>query len=238
MGIVTHLEFCLQGLAEIHDAGFIHLDLKPANVFITFDGRLKIGDFGLALPWPADSGVDAEGDREYIGPEILEGRFDKPADVFSLGLITLEMACNVVLPENGPTWIALRSGDLSDVPSLTSSATSGIPGDPISSDPAFAVHAGELGNNFGWPEYPQLKEPPKFMTDITDSTSLDQIVKWMLSPVPADRPSVHQLLTSEALQWIAGRRMAGAIVFEGVWGPADHVIVPTLGDVDTEMTDV
>ncbi|KAL5321807.1 hypothetical protein ACEPPN_009770 [Leptodophora sp. 'Broadleaf-Isolate-01'] len=113
-----------QGLKHIHDSGFIHLDLKPANIFITFEGVLKIGDFGMATSWPAQSGIEGEGDREYIGPEILMGLYDKPADIFALGLIILEIAGNVQLPDNGPTWTRLRSGDMSDAPSLTWSSDS------------------------------------------------------------------------------------------------------------------
>jgi mitosis inhibitor protein kinase SWE1 len=115
---------CVQGLKHIHDSGFIHLDLKPANVLITFEGVLKIGDFGMATSWPAQPGIEGEGDREYIGPEILLGQYDKPADIFALGLIMLEIAGNVQLPDNGPTWQRLRSGDMSDVPSLTWSSAS------------------------------------------------------------------------------------------------------------------
>ena len=73
----------------------------------------------MASSYPAPSDIDGEGDREYIGPEILEGRFDKPADIFAFGLIMLEIAANVQLPDNGPSWQRLRSGDMSDVPSLT-----------------------------------------------------------------------------------------------------------------------
>jgi len=42
----------LQGLGFIHATGVIHLDLKPSNVFVTKDGRFKIGDFGMASLWP------------------------------------------------------------------------------------------------------------------------------------------------------------------------------------------
>ncbi|KAJ9156091.1 Mitosis inhibitor protein kinase wee1 [Pleurostoma richardsiae] len=126
------------GVKNIHDAGFIHLDLKPANILINYDGVLKIGDFGMATQWPATRGIEAEGDRQYIAPEILRGHFDKPADVFSLGLIILEMACNVFLPENGPTWVALREDDFSLVPNLAGSEATAVVRDatgmPIESD--------------------------------------------------------------------------------------------------------
>lgn len=83
----------------------------------------------MAASWPAPIGIEGEGDREYIGPEILLGQYDKPADVFALGLIILEIAGNVQLPDNGPTWQRLRSGDMSDAPSLTWSTDSNLPRD-------------------------------------------------------------------------------------------------------------
>lgn len=106
----------MQGLQSIHEAGFIHLDFKPANIFINYEGQLKIGDFGMATKWPAARGIEGEGDRRYIAPEILQGKYDQPADVFSLGLILFEIASNVWLPDNGPHWIALREGNFAAVP--------------------------------------------------------------------------------------------------------------------------
>jgi mitosis inhibitor protein kinase SWE1 len=87
-----------QGLHFIHDAGVIHLDLKPANIFITREGRLKIGDFGMASLWPrpaltSPAGPEAslranrtaferEGDKLYLAPEVLQGQYGKAADMF------------------------------------------------------------------------------------------------------------------------------------------------------------
>lgn len=109
-------EVCL-GVQHIHGADVIHLDLKPANIFIGNDGRLKIGDFGLAARLPIKAGMEREGDREYIAPEILfNGNYSRACDIFSLGLILLEMASGIMLPDNGAEWQKLRVGDLSDVP--------------------------------------------------------------------------------------------------------------------------
>ena len=239
---------CLKGLVAIHDANIIHLDLKPANILVDREGYLKIADFGMATFLPAAPGIEGEGDREYIGPEILRGQFDKPADVFSLGLIILEMACNVFLPDNGPAWQALRSGNLSGVPPLTNPEwvhaardASGNPilpdvkTSPLLDDPGLP---GSLGASCsaqqGFPfEFTDKThdpsnlfgsprrasfDPPSFMLDPDHVDSLDRIVRWMLAPEPKERPAARDLLSQTPLRWVAARRLAGATVFEGNWG--------------------
>lgn len=254
-------------MKHIHDSGYIHLDLKPANILITFEGVLKIADFGMATSWPAPPGIEGEGDREYIGPEILLGQYDKPADVFALGLIMLEIAGNVELPDNGPTWQKLRSGDMSDVPSLSSSVASNITRDatglPLedsdismdsyNSDEEFVSEFGSptllsrkrlsfpsakslshnAGNLFGSSRRGELQQAPSFMQDMYHDHALDRVVRWMISPNPEDRPTIHQVLESEGVKWADARRRAGATVFEGNWGPADDVL-----EDDAEMIDV
>ena len=247
-----------QGLKHIHDAGFIHLDLKPANILITFEGVLKIADFGMASHWPAKAGIEGEGDREYIGPEVLMGRYDKPADIFALGLIMLETAGNVELPDNGVSWQKLRNGDMSDVPSLTwSSGTSGISrdssGNPISRETSFEADQSSCQHDFGvtghddndlmatqshhkalqHPRSGELVDPPQFMIDPSHEQALDRVVRWMISPDPNDRPLASDVLNTEGVRWAETRRRAGATIFEGNWGPADEVLAE-----DAEMIDV
>ncbi|EPX75070.1 WEE protein kinase Mik1 [Schizosaccharomyces octosporus yFS286] len=109
-----------QGLFYLHRLGVVHLDIKPSNVLITREGNLKISDFGLSSTLPVPSISDLEGDRMYIAPEVLMMHaYDKPADIFSLGLSMIEAATNVVLPDNGLEWQRLRSADFSDLPKLT-----------------------------------------------------------------------------------------------------------------------
>ncbi|KAJ8330278.1 mitosis inhibitor protein kinase swe1 [Batrachochytrium dendrobatidis] len=105
-----------RGLAHIHRQGIVHLDLKPGNIFISADGTLKIGDFGMAAVAPVPKGADREGDRSYLAPEVLtDSSVGCSADIFSLGLILLEIAANIILPENGTVWQHLREGDFTDI---------------------------------------------------------------------------------------------------------------------------
>ncbi|XP_017294813.1 membrane-associated tyrosine- and threonine-specific cdc2-inhibitory kinase [Kryptolebias marmoratus] len=111
----------LSALQHLHSHGFVHLDLKPANVLITSSGRLKLGDFGLLLELKQTSTEhlkgkikeDAqEGDPRYMAPELLRGEYGPAADVFSLGVSILELACNIEVPNGGEGWQQLRQGHL------------------------------------------------------------------------------------------------------------------------------
>jgi len=112
------------GLAHIHAAGLIHLDVKPENIFVAADGTLKIGDLGLAVA--PDEWEEQEGDAVYIAPELLQGIAAPPCDMFSLGLVCYELAAGVLLPTEAPTgtdaWHRLRQGELPFPPDLQRSA--------------------------------------------------------------------------------------------------------------------
>ena len=64
---------------------------------------------------------------------------------------------------------------------------------------------------------------------------LDDLVRWMLSPGPGDRPSCKEILASEEVRWINDRRRAGAVIFEGDFGPEEESVEEKLEDEDWQM---
>ncbi len=83
------------GLAFAHERGVVHRDVKPGNIMVLGDGRVKIMDFGIArLQEPTvktQTGV-LLGSPQYMAPEQIVGQpVDHRADIFSLGLVLYEM---------------------------------------------------------------------------------------------------------------------------------------------------
>ncbi|MFG0289283.1 MAG: serine/threonine protein kinase [Rhodopirellula sp. JB044] len=85
-------ELC-RGLSYLHDAGVVHRDLKPHNIFFE-EGVVKIGDYSLSKAITAShrSGhTTTVGSVHYMAPEIGQGRYDKTVDIYALGVILYEM---------------------------------------------------------------------------------------------------------------------------------------------------
>jgi eukaryotic-like serine/threonine-protein kinase len=94
----------VEGVAYLHDHGIVHRDLKPANLFME-EGIVKIGDYGLAkLITPSHGSEHSEsiGTCHYMAPEIGSGKYHKPIDVYSMGVILYEMLTGQV-PFDGET---------------------------------------------------------------------------------------------------------------------------------------
>ncbi|CAN7298806.1 PASTA domain-containing protein [Arthrobacter sp. LjRoot78] len=83
----------VEGLGAAHAAGLIHRDIKPENVLIADDGRIKLGDFGLARAVTTSTSTGALiGTVAYLSPELVLGRqADARSDIYSVGIMLYEM---------------------------------------------------------------------------------------------------------------------------------------------------
>ena len=83
----------VEGLGAAHEAGLIHRDIKPENVLIADDGRIKVGDFGLARAITTSTSTGALiGTVAYLSPELVLGKqADARSDIYSVGIMLYEM---------------------------------------------------------------------------------------------------------------------------------------------------
>ena len=97
---------CLAALDYMHDLGIVHRDIKPENVFIDADGRVKMGDFGLAIDAAEERPVTRLGTLDYMAPEVLvcpdktsprenkhrsDVAYTSKVDVWAIGVMTYEL---------------------------------------------------------------------------------------------------------------------------------------------------
>jgi serine/threonine protein kinase len=104
-------------LGRAHQAKIIHGDVKPANILVTMEGQVKLGDFGVARFTTQVCGSGSVmGTPAYLSPEqILGNSQDTRSDLFSLGIILYQMACGVK-PFDGSSVSAVCAQIISSQP--------------------------------------------------------------------------------------------------------------------------
>ena len=82
-------------MKHVHDRKILHRDIKCQNVFMTKQGTIKLGDFGIArvLKHTVDVTRSMVGTPYYLSPEIIEGRpYSFKSDIWSLGCVLLQLS--------------------------------------------------------------------------------------------------------------------------------------------------
>ena len=104
-----------QGLAAAHDQHIVHRDIKPQNMIISRDGKVKVADFGIARAVSSQTiGVNAVGSVHYISPEQAKGNYsDGRSDLYSLGITMYEMLTGK-LPFDGDTPVSVALAHLEE----------------------------------------------------------------------------------------------------------------------------
>ena len=106
-------------LQAAHSAGLVHRDIKPGNLLITPDGRVKITDFGIAriadqVPLTATGQV--MGTVQYLSPEQASGHPASPAtDIYSLGIVAYEALAGR-RPFTGESQVAIAMAQINETP--------------------------------------------------------------------------------------------------------------------------
>ena len=113
-----------------HTAGLVHRDIKPANIMLSDDGRVKVGDFGIAkAAESADLTQEGSyiGTAKYLAPEQVEGGpVDGRCDLYSLGVVLYEMLCGRV-PFDGDNPSATALARLHQDPARPRLVRAGVP---------------------------------------------------------------------------------------------------------------
>jgi len=119
----------LSGLAAAHKAGIVHRDVKPENVLLADDGRIKLGDFGLARAASNNTatGQALLGTIAYLSPELVtRGVADARSDIYALGILTYEMLTGEQ-PYQGEAPMRIAYQHANDTVPVPSATVPGIP---------------------------------------------------------------------------------------------------------------
>lgn len=164
----------LSTLQRMHKLHLIHRDVKLENIFITNDGELKLGDFGLTMSTRQETAISPVGTSEYMAPEVVRlprvelvtsGIADlrsitpctSAVDIWALGITLYELLSGHLpyeMRDKAEMKEAILRGELRPLPSSISPAARSFLGAMLQPDVSLRATAGQLL------EHPFLKQPP------------------------------------------------------------------------------
>jgi eukaryotic-like serine/threonine-protein kinase len=199
---VDIMDAVLSGLAAAHKAGIVHRDLKPENVLLADDGRIKLGDFGLARAASANTatGQALLGTIAYLSPELVtRGVADARSNIYAVGIMMYEMLTGEQ-PYVGEAPMAIAYQHANDtVPT------------PSSKDPGVPVELDEL---VLWATARDPEERPHDAREMLER--LREVEPSIRSPRPLVRPTQATMIIADAAMPIGAATAETAILGGGV----------------------
>jgi len=128
---ISYVRQVLAALRYAHRNGIVHRDIKPHNVLVDHEGRVKVADFGIARAGSSQMTEAGSiiGTAQYLSPEQARGApVDESSDLYSTGILLFELLTGKV-PFTGETPVEIAMKHLSQVPPAPSSIRSEIPHD-------------------------------------------------------------------------------------------------------------
>ena len=128
---ISYTRQILAALRYAHKNGIIHRDIKPHNVIVDREGRVKVADFGIARAGASEmtEAGSIVGTAQYLSPEQARGApVDESSDLYSTGILLFELLTGKV-PFTGETPVEIAMKHLSQVPPAPSSVRSEVPHD-------------------------------------------------------------------------------------------------------------
>ncbi|MCI9215930.1 MAG: Stk1 family PASTA domain-containing Ser/Thr kinase [Dorea sp.] len=121
------IQMC-NGIGAAHAAGIIHRDIKPQNIIISRDGKVKVTDFGIAKAVTSNTiSSNAMGSVHYTSPEQARGGYsDAKSDIYSIGITLFEMVTGQV-PFDGDSTVSVAIKHLQEEVTPPSEIVPGIP---------------------------------------------------------------------------------------------------------------
>jgi eukaryotic-like serine/threonine-protein kinase len=128
---IEYVRQILQALRFAHRHGIVHRDIKPHNVLVDAEGRVKVTDFGIARAGTSQmtEAGSIVGTAQYLSPEQARGTaVDQRSDLYSLGIVLYELLTGT-LPFNGDTPVEIAMKHLSQIPEPPSHLRPELPHD-------------------------------------------------------------------------------------------------------------
>ena len=128
---ISYTRQILAALRYAHSNGIIHRDIKPHNVIVDHEGRVKVADFGIARAGASEmtEAGSIVGTAQYLSPEQARGApVDESSDLYSTGVVLFELLTGTV-PFTGETPVEIAMKHLSQTPEAPSARRQDIPRD-------------------------------------------------------------------------------------------------------------